>query len=577
MRSFCLATFAFLTLAFSARAANIPPQSSATIPDATLFAGAAAQVTDLTQYFADPDTTGVRLTTVLGPIDLALYNQATPLTVANFLNYVDTGRYVITDPHTGDPAPIFFHRSVANFVIQSGGFLATTNPDDAGILRPTAVATFAPVMNEPGISNTRGTVAMAKIDGAADSATSQWFINLADNSATLDTENGGFTVFGRVLGDSMTVVDAIAALPVFNFGSPFETVPLRNYTKADYDGGTPASPDKSITIPSIKRSTPLAFTAVSDHPGIATASISDTNLLVTPKALGSALITVTATDVDGASVSQTFQVTMVADPAHLANLSTRVLVGPNDDALIGGFIVLGNAPKRVAIRALGPSLAGNGIDDALADPTLELHDGNGALLTANDNWQDAPNAQEVIDAGLAPTNTKESVIVTTLSATANGSAYTAIVRGAGGTVGTGLVEVYDLAPGPGSNILNISTRGTVQTGNDIMIAGFIVLGDDTQRVLVRAIGPTLADAGVADPLADPTLSLVNRDGTVIEANDNWMDSPEQADIEASTIAPTNPKESAVLQTLPAGNYTAIVRGAGTSTGTALVEVFALQP
>jgi cyclophilin family peptidyl-prolyl cis-trans isomerase len=571
---------ALLALPFSVRAANVPPKSLATIPDATLYRGASAEVIDLSKYFTDPDSTGIRLTTALGPITLGLYDKETPLTVANFLHYIDTGRYLVTDPVTGLPAPVFFHRSVKDFVIQTGGYLATSSPDaGADVLRPTPVVEYLPVKNEAGISNVRGTVAMALLPGAPDSATDQWFINLADNSKSLDGDMG-FTVFAKVLGNGMAVADAIGALPIFDFSqvSPagaFASLPLRDYTQADYDAGTPVSPENAVTIPSMTRTVPLGFTATSDHPGLATATISGTNLLVTPKGLGTASITVTGTDADGATVSQTFQVTMISYPVHLANISTRVKVGVDQDALIGGFIVLGDAPKRVAIRAIGPTLKSAGLTNVLADPTLDLYNSKGAVIASNDNWKEAANFQEVIDAGLAPKDPNESVIITTLPATTAGSAYTAIVRGAGGTSGNGLVEIYDLASGPGSSILNISTRGNVQSGDNVMIGGFIVFGDGTQQVLVRAIGPSLADAGISDPLDDPTLSLVNAQGTEIDFNDNWMDSPDEAAIEASTVAPTNPKEAAVLQTLAPGSYTAIVRGAGSSTGTGLVEVYAL--
>ncbi len=576
-RNAALLLLGLLPFPLSGRAANVPPKTVGAISDATLFRGASAEVVDLSKFFTDPDTTGVRLTTVLGTIDVALYNQAAPLTVANFLHYVDSGRYEITDPTTGDPAPIFFHRAVVDFILQSGGFLAGILPDNPAATRAIQVETFPPVVNEFDISNTRGTIAMAKLNGSPDSATSQWFINLADNSATLDTQNGGFTVFGRVFGNGMTVADAIAALPIFNFGAPFDALPLRNYTLADFNAPTAVGPNNVITVPKITRTTPLTFTATSDHPGLASVALSGNNLLVTGKALGSALITATATDADGAKVSQTFQVTIVSYPVHLANISTRVVVGANDDALIGGFIVLGNASKRVAIRALGPSLAGAGLSNVLANPTLELHAGDGSVLDSNDNWEDAPNEQEIIDVGLAPTKTNESVILRTLPATTAGTAFTAVVRGANGGGGVGLVEVYDLDSGPGSSILNISTRGDVKAGDNVMIGGFIVFGDGSQRVLVRAIGPSLAEAGVADPLGDPTLTLVNSQGTQVDFNDNWQNNPDAAAIEASTIAPNDPKESAVLQTLPAGGYTAIVRGAGSATGTGLVEAYALEP
>lgn len=575
-RLVAFALFATVALPLGARSANVPPKKVGTIADATLYRAASPKVIDLASFFSDPDTTGVRITTVLGSIDVALYTQATPITVANFLNYVDSGRYVITDPNTGEPAPIFFHRSVPNFVIQSGGFLATTEPGHPDIVQPTAVAQFSPIQNEPGISNLRGTLAMAKIAGSADSATSQWFINLADNSATLDTDSGGFTVFGRVLGNGMSVADAIAALPIFNFASPFDTLPLRDYTSADFSAGTPAGPENVVTVPTITRTVPLTFSASSDHPGIASVSVSGANLLVTGNALGSAVITATATDADGATVTQSFTVTIVAPPAHLANISTRVVVGTNQDALIGGFIVLGNAPKTVAIRAIGPSLADAGLSGVLANPTLELHDGSGAQIAFNDNWQDAPNKQEIIDEHLAPTKPNESVILTTLPATAQGSAYTAVIHGANGGGGFGLVEVYDLDSGPGSNILNISTRGNVQTGNNIMIGGIIVFGDGSQTVLVRALGPSLAAQNISDPLSDPSLSLVDGNGSEIDANDNWQNSPEATGIAASGLAPNDPKESAVLMTLPSGAYTAIVRGANGTTGTGLVEAYALS-
>src|SRR5450432_195296 len=267
---------------------NVAPVVTAPIGDATLFQNASAEVVPLTDHFNDSDTSGVRLTTVLGNIDIALYNQRTPITVANFKNYVDSGRYFVTDPTTGQPASLFVHRSVPGFVIQSGGFFSTVNPSDPVHVLPTQVTTFPAITNEPGISNTRGTIAMAKMATAPNSATSQWYINLADNGGppnNLDTTNGGYTVFGRVLGAGMTLVDEIAALPFYNFGSPFDTLPLRNYTS-----GLP-TPANLVTIPAISYVSSLVFTAVSDHPAIATAQISGTNLLVNGKQLGSAEIT----------------------------------------------------------------------------------------------------------------------------------------------------------------------------------------------------------------------------------------------------------------------------------------------
>ena len=567
---FCL--FALIPLHLGAQ--NVPPVVTAGISDATLLQNGGSQVIALTDHFNDPDTSGVRLTTVLGDIDIALYDQRKPITVANFKNYIDSGRYFKTDPTTQQPVSTFVHRSVPGFVIQGGGFFSTVNPADPVHVQPTAVLAFPAIQNEPGISNTRGTIAMARL-ADPNSATSQWFINLVDNGGppnNLDTLNGGFTVFGKVLGDGLTVVDAIAVLPVFNFGVPFDTLPLRNYTS-----GLP-TPANLVTIPAISFVSSLIFTATSDHPLIATAAVSGTNLLVSGEQLGSAKITVTATDVDGAQISTSYNVTVVTNPVHLANISTRAVVGTLDAALIGGFIVRGDAPKRVVIRALGPSLNVNGVPvpGSLQDPTLEVHDGTGALIASNNNWQDDPNSQGVIDAGVAPTLPNESALLLTLPANSTGLAYTAVVQGAGGTTGVGLVEAYDIDSSPGSSVLNISTRSDVQTGDNVLIGGFIVYGTGTQRVLMRAIGPSLGGA-VANPLSDPTLTLYDAQGVQIDFNDNWQDNPVKDEIIASTIPPTDPKESAVLQDLVPGSYTAIVRGAGTTTGTGLVEAYALPP
>jgi cyclophilin family peptidyl-prolyl cis-trans isomerase len=554
------------------------PVVSGQIPNLTVFDATPAAEIDLNTKFSDPDLPAktVRLTTVLGDIDVTLYDQQTPITVDNFLRYIDSGAYIPTDPNFQTPAPIFFHRSVPNFVIQSGGYVSTQNPADPPTVLPGPVTTFSPIPNEarPDLHNVRGTIAMAKLPDDPNSATSQWFINLADNSgdpSNLDTVNGGFTVFGTVSAAGMTTADAIAALPVYNaggiYGAAFTELPLRNFSS-----GLPEV-DNLVLINDITR--PLIFSAVSDHPAIASASVISNDLFVQGKTVGTATITVTGTDANGATASQSFDITVTGTPVHAANISTRLQVASGDDALIGGFIVGGDASKRVMIRAIGPSLEVAGVSNALSNPTLELHDGTGALIASNDNWQNALNKRDLINTGLAPADANEAAILTTLAATSSGSAYTAVMRSVDGTSGIGLVEVYDLDSGPGSSLLNISTRGNVQTGDNVMIGGFIVAGNGSQQLLVRAIGPSLAAAGVPDTLADPTLTLYDSQGTQIDFNDNWQDNPAQAEIEATMISPNDPKESAVLPTLAPGGYTAIVRGAGTSTGTALVDVYVL--
>jgi predicted outer membrane repeat protein len=253
----------------------------------------------------------------------------------------------------------------------------------------------------------------------------------------------------------------------------------------------------------------------------------------------------------------------------LANLSTRLRVETGDNVLIGGFIVTGTQPKKVIIRAIGPSL---GLADQLADPTLELYTGQ-TLLNLNDNWVDSPDKQAIIDSTIPPTNDLESAIVTSLPA--GGAGYTAVVRGANNATGIAVVQVYDLDGSVDSKLANISTRGLVQTGDNVLIAGTIVLGSSAQKVIIRAIGPSL---NIPGELLDPTLQLVDGNGTQLASNDNWRTGGQEAEIIGTTVPPTNDADSAIVYDLPANgaNYTAIVRGVGDTTGIAVVEVYALN-
>jgi hypothetical protein len=254
----------------------------------------------------------------------------------------------------------------------------------------------------------------------------------------------------------------------------------------------------------------------------------------------------------------------------LGNISTRLRVETGDNVLIAGFIITGTQPKRVIVRGIGTSLS---FPDKLADPILELRDSTGALIDSNDNWGDSPNKQAIIDSTIPPSNDLESAIIATLPA--NSSSYTAIVRGVNNGTGIGVVEAYDLDTSANSKLANISTRGFVSTGDNVLIAGTIVVGQAAQKVIVIALGPSLPVSG---KLEDPTLELRDGSGTVLDANDNWIDSPDKQAIIDSTIPPPNDLESAIVATLPAtgAQYTAIVRGAGGTTGVAVVEIFALQ-
>jgi len=252
----------------------------------------------------------------------------------------------------------------------------------------------------------------------------------------------------------------------------------------------------------------------------------------------------------------------------LLNVSTRVRVEGGSSVMIGGFIVTGEVPKKVALRAIGPSLAGSGLSDFLADPVLELYDSTGDLIAQNDNCSSLP--ANSIPANLKPTNGLESFISTTLSP----GSYTAVLKSVDNTSGVALFELYDLDP-TSSRISNISTRGEVESGNDIMIGGFIVGGNDPTKVIVRAIGPSLTAAGISNALTNPVLSLFDGNGSLIFTNDDWKTS-QQKQITDTGIPPADDRESAIVATLTPGNYTAMVSSASNATGVALVEVYDLE-
>ena len=292
--------------------------------------------------------------------------------------------------------------------------------------------------------------------------------------------------------------------------------------------------------------------------------------------IGIYTIMVTATNEEGTSA--TFYLTLsiipsqLGPPPSLQNISTRLKVLSGDNTLIGGFIITGFAPRRVILRAIGPTLTSLGVPGALADPVLELH-GPGTFVTINnDNWKDTQQT-EIEATGIPPGNDLESAIVITLQP----GAYTALVRGKNDGTGVGLVEVYDLDSTTDAQLANISTRGFVDRDENVMIGGLIAgpTSAGSGRALVRAIGPSLTSLGVPNALENPMLELRDRNGALIASNNNWRDTQQQA-IEATGIAPTNDNEAAILSVLSPGNYTAIVRGEDNGTGVGLVEVFNLQ-
>ena len=254
---------------------------------------------------------------------------------------------------------------------------------------------------------------------------------------------------------------------------------------------------------------------------------------------------------------------------QLLNIATRLRVQTGENVLIGGVIVTGTEPKKVIIRAIGPSLS-EVFDGALADTTLELYEGD-TLLVGNDNWKDSQQA-EIEATTIPPSHDLESAVVYTLAP----GFYTAVMGGKNGATGIGVIEVYDLDQAARSQLANIASRGFVESGENVMIGGLIVGGNGSEdaRILLRAIGPSLAKGGVADALRDPVLELRDNNGEVVRENDNWEES-QRDEIEATTIPPSDPAESAIIAVLRPGNYTAVVRGKNDTVGVGLVEVYNL--
>ncbi|MEY2560145.1 MAG: hypothetical protein QOG51_560 [Verrucomicrobiota bacterium] len=263
------------------------------------------------------------------------------------------------------------------------------------------------------------------------------------------------------------------------------------------------------------------------------------------------------------------------------NLSSRLTVFAGDDALFGGFIISGSESKKMLVRGMGPSLKKAGVANALEDPRLELHNQNGAIIASNDNWRTtqvggAITADQVSDisaTGLAPGDDREAALLVTLPA----AAYTVVERGNNNMAGVGLVELYDLSsPSSTAKLANLSTRGSLLSGDDVLIAGFIVAQPKSASIIVRAIGPSLSKFDVSNPLPDPTIDLRDSNGLQIAFNNDWQDNQEQ-EITKTGLAPADRREAAIVTALAPGNYTAVVRGGSDNTGTGLVEVYDLSP
>jgi len=514
-----LAALAFFSaLAAVLRAQSTVPAPTQPIPGQTLAAGTSSVTLDLKNYFSVPGVSGqiAQFDTVLGKFDAELLANDAPKTVQNFLNYVNNGRFANT----------FFHRSVSGFVIQAGGFVLSGN-------NVNAVATDAPVQNEYKLSNLRGTIAMAKLGpptgqsptpDTINSATSQWFVNLADNSATLNNQNGGFTVFARVLGTGMTVADAIAAVRVYNassFNNAFTEIPLLHGS---------LTPDDLVVVRSIKvvplfRATSgddafVSFAATSSNPGIATAAVNGTQLVVNVLASGSAIITVRATDVNGNMTATSFTVT--------------------------------NGQPIITVQPLSQTVAPGGGATFNVVAT-----GTGAL-----SYQWRKNGAAIAGA------TTSTFSLANLTADASAD-YTVMIGSATGAETSRVARLTVATPDPG-RLANLSVRTAMSDGQTLIVG--VTMSGGARNVLVRAAGPALANFGLTTAMADPRLDLFSGQ-TLVLSNDDWNVSlrPAFASVGAFDFQ-TGSKDAALTQSI-SGGYT--IQARGTAAGVVLVEAYDL--
>jgi hypothetical protein len=396
-----------------------------------------------------------------------------------------------------------------------------------------------------------------------------------DGTATIDGtalagSQGNYPI--NITASNGTPPDAMQAFTITVQNSPpvLEAPAITSAASASFTVGTAGaftitttgSPTPTLTLDGAQ---PAWLSFVDNTDGTATLS-------GTPDAGSDLAYSFTITARNGVSPVATQDFTLLITPvpasAQLVNVSTRLVIQTGSKVGIGGFIITGTAPKKVLIRGLGPTLTTFGVANALQDPMLELHDGTGAVLTSNDDWK-IPQQAAIEATGLAPRHDREPAILLDLQP----GSYSAIESGKNGTTGIGLIEVYDVDVLSTSQLSNISTRGLVQTGNNVMIGGFIVNGaSGSINLVVRVLGPTLTKFGVANALADPTLQLYDGNGTVIASNNNWKDS-QQTKIQNSGRQPPNNLEPAIAVTASPGHYTAVVRGNNNTTGVALVEVY----
>jgi cyclophilin family peptidyl-prolyl cis-trans isomerase len=658
------------------------PQLTATLAlpaPAFVPAGGAAAI-DLRNHFGFPGVTGpiVQFDTSLGRFNVEIRSDAAPRHAANFLAYVQAGTY----PGT------FIHRSAAleaggNSIVQGGGFRVS----EAGSVA--AVPKLAPVALEYALPNARGTLAAARTNDV-NSATSEWYFNVRDNSTILGPANGGgYSVFGRVLGGGMTVVDRIGALPVYNAEAVLPglvSLPLRDYTGGSLAIGNLVllnAVTRATVYPGGSEPGVISFTVSSSNPAAVTANLAGATLNLAASGTGTSEISVTASEAGGGSVTRTFTATVgggaarqapvltteppaemrlaagppqplvlavsaTANPApsyqwrrnrvdlpgqrgpllvlpaagagdagaytcvvanaegsvesrpcavsfsaatpaqtgRLTNLSIRSPFARNETLTIGTVVGGANTsgPKPLLARVGGPALAQFDLPDVMPDPRLAWQTSTGAVVAGNDNWGGSPSlAAAFQQVGAFPYRSPDSRDAAILEPALPPGAYLLEVRDATGAPGTALAELYDATPttavtGTSTRLVNVSVRRDIPEGESL-VAGFFLGGETARTVLIRGVGPGLAQFNVPETMPDPVLTLFGAGGIILGENDNWGGAPELAAFAtaAGAFALTDPRanDALLLLTLPPGIYTVQLTGRQAG-GVALMEVYEIR-
>jgi CSLREA domain-containing protein len=476
------------------------------------------------------------------------------------------------DPHAAvltivdnDPAPSFAIDDVSHNEGNSSTTAYTFTVTKTGATEVIAKVDYNTVNGTATAPSDYTAIAATTLTFQAADATKQFTIQV--NGDTTFEPDEAFTVHLSTPVDA-TISDADGTGTIVNDDAA--PTPTATATATATPTSTPTATATS-TPSATATSTPTA-TATSTPTATATVAPTATataTATATPKATATATATATPT----ATATATPTATPTATAQQTLNIATRLRVETGDNAMIAGFIITGNSNKNVVVRGMGPSLAVFGLTGLLQDPVVELRSSNSSLFT-NDNWKDTQRSL-IEGTNFQPSDDRESVIIMNNLPPAN---YTATLTGKNNTTGLGLVEVYDNNPAVDAQLGNISTRGLVQGGNNVMIGGFILgNGSNNSRIVVRGLGPSLSQFGLNNVLADPTLELRNADGTLVIVNDNWTDDPvSAAQLTANGFAPQNQKESGIFTSLPAGQFTAILAGKNGSVGIGLVEIYNLQ-